>query len=84
MYTEEQIKKDREFVATVMTDLCNRAKDMWVVCCIWESPITHMLEHREGFFLDYMEAEIFHDMLEDTYETKYHLRHEVYISRTIS
>lgn len=78
MYTPEQIEKDRKFVKDLMVELSSKAKDMWLVCCIWESPITHTLEHREGYFPDHTEARFFYEMLEDTYENKYKLRHEVY------
>ena len=79
MYTEEQVNKDQEFVNNLHEDLCSRVKDMWVVCCVWRSPISHLLEHREGCFTDYTEARLFHDMLKETYENKLKLPHEVYI-----
>ena len=60
MYTEEQVNKDREFVNNLHENLCSRVKDMWVVCCVWRSPISHLLEHREGCFTDYTEARLFH------------------------
>jgi len=82
--TNEQIQKDREFVRSLLTDLSSKAKNMWLVCVVWESPITHVLEHREGYFLDYTEAKLFSDMLEETYEKKYKLRHEVYLFNTNS
>lgn len=78
MFTEKQIKEDREYVKSLLSDLSSKAKDMWLVCCVWESPITHTLEHREGYFPDHTEARLFYDLLEDTYENKYKLRHEVY------
>lgn len=82
MYTEEQIKQDREYVKGLLTNLSSRVKNMWLVCCVWESPITHSLEHREGYFLDYTEARLFFEMLQETYDKKFHLRHEVYFFKT--
>lgn len=82
--TNEQIEKDRKFVQSLLTDLSSRASNMWLVCVVWESPITHMLEHREGYFLDYTEARMFSDMLVDTYDKKYKLRNEVYFFKTNS
>ena len=80
----EQIEKDRKFVQSLLTDLSSRASNMWLVCVVWESPITHMLEHREGYFLDYTEARMFSDMLVDTYDKKYKFRNEVYFFKTNS
>ena len=82
MYTEEQIKHDREYVKDLLRNLSSRVKNMWLVCVVWESPITHSLEHREGYFLDYTEAKLFSDMLADTYDKKYKLRNEVYFFKT--
>ena len=83
--TNEQIEKDREFVKSLLTDLSSKAKNMWLVCVVWESPITHVLEHREGYFTDHTEAQWFADMLEDTYgPKKFNFTHELYFFRTDS
>lgn len=80
--TNEQIEQRRKEVGSILKDLNSRAKNMWLVCVVWESPITHSLEHREGYFLDYTEARLFSEMLVDTYDKKYKLCNEVYFFRT--
>ncbi len=83
--TNEQIEQRREEVKKILQNLKNRANNVWLVCCIWESPMTGGLDHREGFFIDYIEARWFAQMLEDTYgPKKFNFTHEVYFFRTNS
>lgn len=83
--TNEQIEQRRREVRDILLKLSYKAKDMWLVCCIWESPMTGGLDHREGFFTDHTEAQWFADMLEDTYgPKKFNFTHEVYFFRTNS
>lgn len=39
---------------------------MWLAVCVWKSPIDSSLEHREGYFLTYNEAEQFYNRLNTT------------------
>lgn len=68
MYTNEQIQKDREYTRNLLKDLSSRNNDMWLVVCIWRSPVDGSLEHRQGWFLDFVEADQFRNMLEETYK----------------
>lgn len=83
--TNEQVEQRRKEVKEILQDLNSRAKNMWLVCCIWVSPMTGGLDHREGFFTDHTEAQWFADMLEDTYgPKKFNFTHELYFFRTDS
>lgn len=66
MYTNEQIQKDREYTRNLLKDLSSRNNDMWLVVCIWRSPVDGSLEHRQGWFLDFVEADQFRNMLDGT------------------
>ena len=68
MYTNEQTQQDREATRHLLSYLSSRAKNMWLAVCVWKSPIDSSLEHREGYFLTYNEAEQFYNMLDTTYE----------------
>lgn len=68
MYTNEQIQEDREYTRNLLKDLSSRNNDMWLVVCIWRSPVDGSLEHRQGWFLDFVEADQFRNMLEETYK----------------
>lgn len=82
MYTNEQIQKDREYTRNLLKNLASRADNMWLVVCIWRSPIDGSLEHRQGWFLDFAEAEKFRNMLEDTYKKLPGLDHQTYCFHT--
>ncbi len=82
MYTDEQIQKDREYTRNLLKDLSSRNNDMWLVVCIWRSPVDGSLEHRQGWFLDFVEADKFRNMLEDTYKKLPGLHHHTYCFHT--
>lgn len=82
MYTNEQIQKDREYTRNLLKDLSSRNNDMWLVVCIWRSPVDGSLEHRQGWFLDFVEADKFRNMLEDTYKKLSGLNHQTYCFHT--
>lgn len=82
MYTNEQIQKDREYTRNLLKDLSSRNNDMWLVVCIWRSPIDGSLEHRQGWFLDFVEADQFRNMLEETYKKFPGVDHQTYCFHT--
>lgn len=82
MYTNEQIQKDREYTRNLLKNLASRADNMWLVVCIWRSPIDGSLEHRQGWFLDFAEADQFRNMLEGTYKKLPGLDHQTYCFHT--
>lgn len=82
MYTNEQIQKDREYTRNLLKDLSSRNNDMWLVVCIWRSPVDGSLEHRQGWFLDFLEADQFRNMLEETYKKLPGVDHQTYCFHT--
>lgn len=82
MYTNEQIQKDREYTRNLLKDLSSRNNDMWLVVCIWRSPVDGSLEHRQGWFLDFVEADQFRNMLEETYKKLPGVDHQTYCFHT--
>lgn len=82
MYTNEQIQKDREYTRNLLEDLSSRNNDMWLVVCIWRSPVDGSLKHRQWWFLDFVEADQFRNMLEETYKKLPGVDHQTYCFRT--
>lgn len=82
MHTNEQIQKDREYTRNLLKNLASRADNMWLVVCIWRSPIDGSLEHRQGWFLDFAEADQFRNMLDATYRKLPGLDHQTYCFHT--
>lgn len=89
MYTDdkfqkdnEQLQKRREYIRNLLKDLASRADNMWLVVCVWVSPIDGSLEHRQGWFLDFSEADEFRNMLEETYTKLLGLDHQTYCFHT--
>lgn len=82
MYTNEQIQKRREYNRNLLKDLSSRASNMWLVVCVQTSPIDGTFEHRQGWFLDYIEAEKFRNMLDETYKKFPGLDHHIYCFHT--
>lgn len=89
MYTDDQFQKDneqlqkrREYNRALLKDLASRADNMWLVVCIWRSPIDGSFTHREGWFLDFVEADKFRNMLDETYKKLPGLNHQTYCFHT--
>lgn len=89
MYTDDQFQKDneqlqkrRDYNRALLKDLASRANDMWLVVCVWESPVDGSFEHRQGWFLDFVEADKFCNMLEETYKKLPGLHHHTYCFHT--
>lgn len=78
MYTDEQIQKYLENTQSLLKNLASRANNMWVVVCVWRSPVDGSLEHRQGWFTDFIEAEKFSNMLDATYKQLPGLKHHTY------
>lgn len=85
MYADEKFQKDneylqkrREYNRNLLKNLASRADNMWLVVCVWESPIDGSFEHREGWFLDFVEADKFRNMLDATYRKLPVLNHQTY------
>lgn len=89
MYTDDQFQKDneylqkrREYNRNLLKNLASRANNMWLVVCVWVSPIDGSFEHREGWFLDFIEADKFRNMLEGTYKKLPGVDHQTYFFHT--
>lgn len=89
MYTNDQFQKDneqlqkrREYNRNLLKNLASRADNMWLVVCVWVSPIDGSFEHREGWFLDFIEADKFRNMLEATYKKIPGVDHQTYFFHT--
>lgn len=89
MYTNDQFQKDneqlqkrREYNRNLLKNLASRADNMWLVVCVWVSPIDGSFEHREGWFLDFAEADKFRSMLEGTYKKLPGVDHQTYCFHT--
>lgn len=89
MYTDEKFQKDneylqrrREYNRNLLKNLASRADNMWLVVCVWVSPIDGSFEHREGWFLDFIEADKFRNMLEETYKKLPGVDHQTYCFHT--
>ena len=74
MYTDDKFQKDNEYLQKrreynrhLLKNLASRADNVWLVVCVWGSPIDGSFEHREGWFLDFVEADKFRNMLDGTY-----------------
>lgn len=89
MYTNDQFQKDneqlqkrREYNRNLLKNLASRADNMWLVVCVWVSPIDGSFEHREGWFLDFIEADKFRNMLDGTYRNLPGVDHQTYCFHT--
>ena len=89
MYTNDQFQKDneqlqkrREYNRNLLKNLASRADNMWLVVCVWVSPIDGSFEHREGWFLDFIEADKFRNMLDGTYRNLPDVDHQTYCFHT--
>ena len=89
MYTDDQFQKDneqlqkrREYNRNLLKNLASRADNMWLVVCVWVSPIDGSFEHREGWFLDFIEADKFRNMLDGTYRNLPGVDHQTYCFHT--
>lgn len=82
MYTDEQIQKYLENTQSLLKNLASRANNMWVVVCVWRSPVDGSLEHRQGWFTDFIEADKFRNMLDATYKQLPGVDHQTYCFHT--
>lgn len=89
MYTDDQFQKDneqlqkrREYNRALLKDLASVADNMWLVVCVWVSPVDGSFAHREGWFLDFVEADKFRSMLDETYKKLPCLNHQTYCFHT--
>lgn len=89
MYTDDQFQKDneqlqkrREYNRALLKNLASRADNMWLVVCVWVSPVDGSFAHREGWFLDFVEADKFRNMLDETYKKLPGLNHQIYCFHT--
>lgn len=89
MYTDEKFQKDnkqlqkrRKYTRSLLKELACKAENMWMVVCVYVSPINGSFEHRECWFLDFVEADMFRNMLDETYKKLPGLDYHIYCFHT--
>lgn len=78
-FTEDQIKKNREFVDKEISRVSKISKDsnLFFVCLIHWAPLSNCLESRVAFFEDNYDAYLWKDMMNNTY-SKLDILYEIY------